>query len=163
MSDSSSLNGTAKLIVTPPKGDKKLNDNPADPLISSISKSSMSLYALPKSTKKYDDNPALKGKQSTLPDALQKGIIKKAGGDLDEMPGGRRSMEINDEQMLKEQIRMSLRYLFEDYYQDVFDATELQRAGSALEEGQMINDVVEDILDLFAEYNNQLHDDQFYG
>jgi len=30
-----------------------------------------------KSTKKYDDNPALKGKQSELPDHLQKGIITK--------------------------------------------------------------------------------------
>ena len=38
-----------------------------------------------KSTKKYDDNPALKGKQSKLPDELQKGIIKKNNGDLDEM------------------------------------------------------------------------------
>ena len=31
-----------------------------------------------KSTKKYDDNKNLKGKQSELPDHLQKGIIKKA-------------------------------------------------------------------------------------
>ena len=117
--------------------------------------------AAPASTKKYDNNPALKGKQSTLPDALQKGIIKKAGGDLDEMPGRQRSMEINDEQMLKEQIRMSLRDLFEDYYEDAFDVTELQRAGSALEEGQMVTGVVEAILDLFAEYNNRLHDGDF--
>ena len=29
------------------------------------------------STDKYDDNPALKGKQSELPDGLQKAIIKK--------------------------------------------------------------------------------------
>ena len=34
--------------------------------------------AAPKSTKKYDDNPELKGKQTELPDDLQKGIIKKA-------------------------------------------------------------------------------------
>lgn len=36
------------------------------------------------STDKYDDNPALKGKQSELPDALQKAIIKKAGGKVQE-------------------------------------------------------------------------------
>lgn len=36
------------------------------------------------STDKYDDNPALKGKQSELPDGLQKSIIKKAGGKVDE-------------------------------------------------------------------------------
>ena len=36
------------------------------------------------STDKYDDNPALKGKQSDIPDGLQKAIIKKAGGDVDE-------------------------------------------------------------------------------
>ena len=36
------------------------------------------------STDKYDDNPALKGKQSELPDGLQKAIIKKAGGKLKE-------------------------------------------------------------------------------
>jgi len=37
------------------------------------------------STDKYDDNPALKGKQSELPDGLQKAIIKKAGGKVDEI------------------------------------------------------------------------------
>ena len=36
------------------------------------------------STDKYDDNPALKGKQSELPDGLQKAIIKKAGGTINE-------------------------------------------------------------------------------
>ena len=36
------------------------------------------------STDKYDDNPALKGKQSELPDGLQKSIIKKSGGKVDE-------------------------------------------------------------------------------
>ena len=36
------------------------------------------------STDKYDDNPALKGKQSELPDGLQKAIIKKAKGKVDE-------------------------------------------------------------------------------
>jgi hypothetical protein len=36
------------------------------------------------STDKYDDNPALKGKQSELPDGLQKSIIKKKGGKVDE-------------------------------------------------------------------------------
>jgi len=37
------------------------------------------------STDKYDDNPALKGKQSELPDGLQKSIIKKSGGKVDEI------------------------------------------------------------------------------
>ena len=37
------------------------------------------------STDKYDDNPALKGKQSELPDGLQKAIIKKSGGKVDEI------------------------------------------------------------------------------
>jgi hypothetical protein len=37
------------------------------------------------STDKYDDNPALKGKQSELPDGLQKAIIKKSGGKVDEV------------------------------------------------------------------------------
>ena len=36
------------------------------------------------STPKYDDDPALKGKQSKLPDGLQKAIIKKKGGKVDE-------------------------------------------------------------------------------
>ena len=36
------------------------------------------------STDKYDDNPALKGKQSELPDGLQKSIIKKTKGKVDE-------------------------------------------------------------------------------
>ena len=36
------------------------------------------------STSKYDDDPALTGKQSKLPDGLQKAIIKKKGGKVDE-------------------------------------------------------------------------------
>ena len=36
------------------------------------------------STDKYDKNPALTGKQSELPDGLQKAIIKKAGGKVEE-------------------------------------------------------------------------------
>ncbi len=36
------------------------------------------------STDKYDDNPALKGKQSDLPDGLQKAIIKKSKGKVNE-------------------------------------------------------------------------------
>ena len=36
------------------------------------------------STDKYDKNPALTGKQSELPDSLQKAIIKKAGGKVEE-------------------------------------------------------------------------------
>jgi len=36
------------------------------------------------STDKYDNNPALKGKQSDLPDGLQKAIIKKSKGKVDE-------------------------------------------------------------------------------
>ena len=36
------------------------------------------------STPKYDDDPALKGKQSKLPDGLQKAIIKKKGGKVSE-------------------------------------------------------------------------------
>tara|TARA_B100001115_G_C15542975_1_gene258232 strand:- start:81 stop:515 length:435 start_codon:yes stop_codon:yes gene_type:complete len=37
------------------------------------------------STSKYDENPALTGKQSELPDGLQKAIIKKKGGKVDEI------------------------------------------------------------------------------
>jgi hypothetical protein len=35
-------------------------------------------------SKEYDNNPALKGKQKKLPDALQKSIIKKAKGKMEE-------------------------------------------------------------------------------
>ena len=44
------------------------------------------------STDKYDDNPALKGKQSDLPDGLQKAIIKKSGGKVNET----RDSKVND-------------------------------------------------------------------
>lgn len=44
-------------------------------------------------TDKYDDNPALKGKQSELPDGLQKSIIKKSGGKVDET-------EVNEMKMM---------------------------------------------------------------
>jgi len=45
------------------------------------------------STDKYDDNPALKGKQSELPDGLQKAIIKKSGDKVDET-------EVNEMKMM---------------------------------------------------------------
>ena len=55
--------------------DKKLKEMVKAALKSPISE---------KSTDKYDDNPALKGKQSELPDGLQKAIIKKSGGKVEE-------------------------------------------------------------------------------
>ena len=111
-------------------------------------------------TEKYDDNKALTPKQGkNLPDEVQKGIIKKAGGDLDEMPG--RSFQGDDLESLKETIRMDLRYLFQDYYEDAFENSVLQAAGSALEGEPMVNSVVESILDLFEEYNNRIHDGEF--
>jgi len=55
--------------------DKKLKEMVRNALKSPISE---------KSTDKYDDNPALKGKQSELPDGLQKAIIKKSGGKVEE-------------------------------------------------------------------------------
>ena len=45
------------------------------------------------STPKYDDDPALTGKQSKLPDGLQKAIIKKKGGKVDEA-------EVNEMKMM---------------------------------------------------------------
>ncbi len=111
-------------------------------------------------TEKYDDNKALTPKQGkNLPDEVQKGIIKKAGGDLDEMPG--RSFQGDDLESLKETIRMDLRYLFQDYYEDAFENSALQLAGSAMEGEDMINPVVESILDMFEEYNNRIHDGEF--
>ena len=111
-------------------------------------------------TGKYDDNKALTPKQGkNLPDEVQKGIIKKAGGDLDEMPG--RSFQGDDLESLKETIRMDLRYLFQDYYEDAFENSVLQAAGSALEGEPMVNSVVESILDLFEVYNNRIHDGEF--
>lgn len=114
-------------------------------------------------TEKYDDNKALTPKQGkNLPDEVQKGIIKKAGGDLDEMPGGR-SFQGDDLASLKEQIRMDLRYLFQDYYEDAFinEPQVLQKAGSALEGEDMVAPIVESILDLFEEYHNRIHDGEF--
>ena len=111
-------------------------------------------------TEKYDDNKALTPKQGKhLPDEVQKGIIKQAGGDLDEMPG--RSFQGDDLESLKETIRMDLRYLFQDYYEDAFENSVLQLAGSAMEGEDMINPVVESILDMFEEYNNRIHDGEF--
>lgn len=43
-----------------------------------------------KSTKKYDDNKNLKGKQSKLPDNLQKGIIKSADPDDPDLEEGKK-------------------------------------------------------------------------
>ena len=115
-------------------------------------------------TEKYDDNKALTPKQGkNLPDEVQKGIIKKAGGDLDEMPGGGRSFQGDDLDSLKEQIRMDIRYLFQDYYEDAFidEPQVLQKAGYALEGEPAVSSIVESILDLFEEYHNRIHDGEF--
>jgi len=56
-------------------------------------------------TKKYDDDSALKGKQSKLPDALQKGIIDKTVEDRE---------EDEEKEVKNESLRRRIREIIED-------------------------------------------------
>ena len=62
------------------KPEEEMKDEKLKEMVKAALKSPIS----EKSTDKYDDNPALKGKQSELPDGLQKAIIKKSGGKVEE-------------------------------------------------------------------------------
>ena len=57
---------------------------PAEPFIPMYKRKQMGLDEETEFSKEYDNNPALKGKQKELPDALQKAIIKKEKGSMEE-------------------------------------------------------------------------------
>jgi len=61
------------------------------------------------STKKYDDDSALKGGQSKLPDALQKGIIDKTVDDREEREEEEREEKNESVQIIKRQLRRTIR------------------------------------------------------
>jgi len=70
---------------TATKKAKKLAEMESKDKLREIIKNALSKPVEEKKTEKYDDNPALKGKQKdNLPDALQKAIIKKKGGTVEE-------------------------------------------------------------------------------
>jgi hypothetical protein len=70
---------------TATKKAKKLAEMESKDKLREIIKNALSKPVEEEKTEKYDDNPALKGKQKdNLPDALQKAIIKKKGGTVEE-------------------------------------------------------------------------------
>ena len=78
---------------------KKLAEMESKDKLREIIKKALSKPMEEEKTDKFDDNPALKGKQKTnLPDALQKAIIKKKGGKIEEgdLDLGHRDNEPND-------------------------------------------------------------------
>ena len=91
------------------------------------------------STDKYDDNPALKGKQSDLPDGLQKAIIKKSGGKVDEYAslarydkdGNKTVTTIDDIDILPRHKRLQHEMAFKDFL------TTLKALGYDIPEGTL--------------------------
>ena len=79
--DGESIKPDAKEVYMKFHPELKENKNMKNTRLTELIKSALMKET---STDKYDDNPALKGKQSELPDGLQKAIIKKAGGKVDE-------------------------------------------------------------------------------
>ena len=78
---------------------KKLAEMESKDKLREIIKKALSKPMEEEKTDKFDDNPALKGKQKTnLPDALQKAIIKKKGGKIEEgdLDLGHQDNEPND-------------------------------------------------------------------
>ena len=70
------------------------------------------------STKKYDDDSALRGKQSELPDGLQRSIIDKAVDDREEREAEEKAeKKKKNESMGKVKItRRFLRAIIKEYY-----------------------------------------------
>lgn len=66
------------------------------------------------STKKYDDDSALRGKQSELPDGLQKGIIDKAIEDREEREAKDKKEKIEERTI--QLTRFQLRQIVKEYY-----------------------------------------------
>mgnify|MGYP003151932730 CR=1 FL=1 len=79
--DGESIKPDAKEVYMKFHPELKENKNMKNTRLTELIKSALMKET---STDKYDDNPALKGKQSELPDGLQKAIIKKAGGTINE-------------------------------------------------------------------------------
>jgi len=61
------------------------------------------------STKKYDDDSALRGKQSTLPDALQRGIIDKTVENREEHEEEERKERNESARVTRRQLRRIIR------------------------------------------------------
>lgn len=89
-----------------------------------------------KSTEKYDDDSALKGDQDELPDALQKGIIKKAKkkNELDEYD----EYDEMDESMIRITRKDFIKMLKEEMSLAKKDPTQLDAGGLA----DVISDIV---------------------
>ena len=79
--DGESIKPDAKEVYMKFHPELKENKNMKNTRLTELIKSALMKET---STDKYDNNPALKGKQSELPDGLQKAIIKKAGGTINE-------------------------------------------------------------------------------
>jgi hypothetical protein len=90
------------------------------------------------STSKYDDNPALKGKQSKLPDGLQKAIIKKKGGKVDEdllKKGGKISKALDALEKAAQDAKISgdkARELFAKFKQEMTMSEDLDESFDSL-------------------------------
>ena len=67
-----------------PKNERKLTKGEEDKKEKHVMKFKDSFDLEEQFSDKHDNHPALKGKQAKLPDALQKAIIKKTGGKVDE-------------------------------------------------------------------------------
>jgi hypothetical protein len=90
------------------------------------------------STSKYDDDPALKGKQSKLPDGLQKAIIKKKGGKVDEdllKKGGKISKALDALEKAAQDAKISgdaARELFAKFKQEMAMSEDLDESFDSL-------------------------------
>jgi hypothetical protein len=90
------------------------------------------------STPKYDDDPALKGKQSKLPDGLQKAIIKKKGGKVDEdllKKGGKISKALDALEKAAQDAKISgdaARELFAKFKQEMAMSEDLDESFDSL-------------------------------
>ena len=86
---------------------------PSEPFIPMYKRKQMGLDEETEFSKEYDNNPALKGKQKKLPDALQKAIIKKEKGSMEEdIDVGH---EDNEPHMIKGELYQIGKYAMELY------------------------------------------------
>jgi len=143
---------------------KKLAEMESKDKLREVIKKALSKPVEEEKTEKYDDNPVLKGKQKdNLPDALQKAIIQKQGGKIEELESSEDSVDVvtMDVPLF---LRM-LEYAREDAQQDVDLHVVAEKAIELMKDQEILqmndyNSIVGDSEDLYEDLDLGHQDDE---
>tara|TARA_S200002703_G_scaffold149730_1_gene147542 strand:+ start:512 stop:1702 length:1191 start_codon:yes stop_codon:yes gene_type:complete len=143
---------------------KKIAEMESRDKLREVIKKALSKPVEEEKTEKYDDNPVLKGKQKdNLPDALQKSIIQKQGGKIEELESSEDSVDVvtMDVPLF---LRM-LEYAREDAQQDVDLHVVAEKAIELMKDQEILqmndyNSIVGDSEDLYEDLDLGHQDDE---